>query len=329
MRSMNLVYAGVVMKRARFHGVIGAALLGMCLVACKDQGSLPEVPAPSGRGDEGTSGLPVLYDHRQLAGLEDLSGLERGAHTVELDVYAPTHRGWTPEAERRVIEGIQVLHVETGAPAETRVTFEPLGDRQDARRARLEMALEDEGSWVVILSNTPTGLLAAHADRELLELYDVREPEALAAPTSPGILLRTVGSCNHVNKMTSEVDQGGNVRKLRLHFSEALDPAWAPEGLELALRDAEGERLPSVHARTSRVSRDVLELDIPPGARGLVEIPLVAVPGLAGRFHDLLSCQEEDGSVKAGYLTGGLSSDERAVSPLHRAVWRAQRAEKE
>lgn len=317
------------MKRARFHGVIGAALLGVCLVACKDQGSLPEVPAPSGRGDEGASELPVLYDHRQLAGVEDISGLKQGVHTIELDVYAPTHRGWTPEAERRVIDGIQVLHVETGVPAATRVTFEPLGERRDARRARVEMDLADEGSWVVILSDTLTGLQPARADRNLLALYDVGDPKALAAPTTPGILLRTVGSCNHVSRMSSEVDEDGNVRKLRLHFSEALDPAWVPEGLELAFLGVEGERLPSVHARTSRVSRDALELDLPRGARGFVEIPLVAVPGFAGRFHDLLSCKEQGGSLKPGYLTDGLSSDERVVSPLHRAAWRAQRVEKE
>ncbi|MFT3772668.1 MAG: hypothetical protein QM820_45330 [Minicystis sp.] len=319
------------MNRARLFGIIGAALLGASLVACGDQRrdqAPPSLSPAHGMGDEDDAALPVLYDYRQLVSAQDVSGLSKGTHVVEVDVYAPSARGFSPADERRVTEGFQVLHVESGAEAPTRVTFTPLGDRTDARRARLEMDLTEEGSWVVILSNTVSGLRAAHADQDLLTSYRVSEPETLQASIFPGHLLRTVGSCNHIYKMSSEVDGGGHLRRLRLHFSEALDPAWRPEGLDLALKSQAGDRLPPARARARRVSGNVIELDIPSNAQGFLEIPLASIPGFAGRFHDLLSCAEGDGLAKVGYLSEGLSNDERVVSPLQKAVWRARREEK-
>lgn len=320
------------MKRIRFHKLMGPALLGVCLAACKGEARPAAEPpaaaaAAPAHAPDMIQALPILFDYRQVVAAQDVSGLEPGTHTVEFDVYAPLDVGWTPEAERSVRDAIQVLHVDQGTPAATRVAFEPLKDRPDARRARVEMDLTERGAWVVMLGG---GLLAAHADPELLSRYDVREPEALRPAgdhefLSPGLMLRTVGSCNHVHKVTTEADAGGVLRVVRLHFSEAVSPKEAARGVSADIEGPDGRRLASVAAQGSPVAGNVIELRVPParGAQGVLSIPLGHIPGFAGRFRDLLSCDEGEGSIGVGYLFGEQPSGEHVVSPLQQAASRA------
>lgn len=321
------------MKKSSHTNLVITALVGLCVTACRGEApSVTEPPRPAATAhaahapDVGEA-LPILFDYRQVVDAQDISGLTEGTHVVEFDAYAPSHAGWTPQAERSVADGVKVLRVDDGSPASTRVTFEALPDRPAARRVRVEMELTERGTWIVLFGQ---GMRAAHADPELLASYDVLEPETLRPAgdyefLNPGLMLRTVGSCNHVRKVSVEADGGGVMRAVRLHFSEPLSPAAVPSGMTVDVAGSDGRHLGSAKAQSARLAADVLELRVPPmrGALGVLSIPLGHVPGFAGRFRDLLSCDAEEGSVGVGYLFGEQTSGELVTSPLQQAAARA------
>jgi len=294
-------------------------MLGLSLTACS-----------TGKDDDGIIlPSPILYDYRQLLAAQDISGLTPGTQAFEFDVYAPSTTGWTEEAETRLTDNIQVLHVNTKASATTRLTLTPLEGRSNARRARLEMDLTAEGSYVVIFGDTPYAI--APTSDELSEQYNVREPETLLPFSDsvwqfPRLMLRTVGACNHLHQLIYDANDDHVLVTLPLGFSEALDPASVPSELLLGIETNQGAPISSVTAQAALVSENALELTIPPmpDTQGVLRIPLGSIPGFAGHFTDMLSCEPADGSAMVGYLPGVQNDIVYVVSPLQDATMRAK-----
>lgn len=327
-----------VMRTNLEYCLMGAALLGACFLIGKAGvgptasaaelavATAPAGPAANAAALDVATALPVVFDYRPLVAAQDISGLKEGTHTFELDVYAPIDVGWSREAESLVTAGISVLHVDDRKAAAVRVSFGPAATRS-ARHVRVEMDLTAAGSWVVILGE---GLVAAHADPELLAHYEVPAPETLEPSGSyeflnPGLMLRTVGHCNHVSRVTTEADERGTLRTIQLHFSEPLSPADFATTASLGVTDPEGKRLDPVRSEGVTVNGDVLELRVPSlrGDSGALTIPLAGIPAFAGHFRETLSCAEADGSMAVGYIAAAQVSDEVIVAPLHEAESRA------
>ena len=317
-------------------GPIGALLLGACSLVGKDAADLagertsppPAAPQPAERaaGADVALQFPILFDYRQVLAAQDVSGLREGTHTFELDLYAANEVGWTPEAERLVRNGIRVVHVDDQKPAAVRVTLGP-ADATGARRARVDMDLTEAGSWIVMLGD---GLVAAHADPELLAHYAVRDAATLRPRGDyeflhPGLMLRTVGHCNHVHKVITKADETGVLRTVELHFSEPLERGAIAGALSVGFTDSEGRRRGGARAEPVSVRDRVVELRVPVlrDETGTLEIPLARIHHFAGRFRGELSCGEADGSMGVGYVFGGQASGEHIVAPLTQAASRA------
>lgn len=295
--------------------VVGVASLGVGLMACS--GSEPDAPyAPPA----------VVFDYRQVVAAQDVSGLGAGTYAVEVDVYAEVSRGWTSEAEESVLEAIKVLHVDSKAPAETRITFNPLDNQANARRVHLEMDLMAEGSFIVMFN-----MQAAHADPKLISQYNVRDPETLLSKADyawihPGHMLRTVGFCNHVHKIIHDADDDGVLRFVRFQFSEDLDSQWMQGQFMIDMEGPEGQPLGSVSpAQITLMGGNVIEIPIPEAAPEVtvMKFSMTGLPRFAGSFADLLSCAEQDGAVAFGYTFGSQKDAEYVVSPLLEARYRA------
>jgi hypothetical protein len=315
-------------------GPVGAVLLGVCfLIGKNDMAAVAEqsaaaaaAPAKQAADRDVARKFPVLFDYREVLAAHDVSGLAQGTHTIGLTFYAPTAVGWTPEAERVVRDGIRVVHVDDQKPAAVRIAFGPEG-KTGARRVQVDVDLLQAGSYVVLLGD---GLLAAHADPELLAHYAVRDPETLKPRgdyefLEPNLMLRTVGHCNHVHEVITRVDGTGTLYTVELHFSEPLESGAMAGGLDLGLTDTEGRRGRSARAEEVRVHDNVVELHVPklPDQAGTLEIPLARIRNIAGRFRDELSCDEVDGAIGVGYVFGGQHDGEHVIAPLRQAASRA------
>lgn len=317
-----------VMQTKSILGPLAAALICACSLGCKE--SVPDVspgasPAPTAAADIPLQ-LPILFDYRQVLAVQDISGLPEGEHSFDLDLYAPIEAGWTPAAERLVQEAIRVVHVDTQRDARLRVTLGPEG-KTGARRVHVDAELGTAGSWVVMLGQ---GLVAAHADPELLAHYAIPDAKTLKRTGDyeflhPNLMLRTVGHCNHVHEVVTKVDETGTLRTVELHFSEPVDKAALAGGLQLGFTDVDGRRGRAADAEQVTVTGDVVAIHVPAlrDQTGTLDIPLARIRGFAGTFREDLSCREGDGSLGVGIASGSQEDGEHVVSPLRAAASRA------
>lgn len=192
------------------------AAIALSAIACHS------VPPPSG---DAPPQLPVLFDYRQLAGSEDLSGLAAGSHTISFDAYIATSLGmsWGPATFGAVERALKASHATSHATPNIRVTFDDLQGRADVRRVSIVATLDAPGTWVFDFRSGGTFLPVHHKAG-----YDIQAPETLRelgdiALASTPILLRTVGPCNHVTSYELQKDSSG-LPAVKLTFSETTSP---------------------------------------------------------------------------------------------------------